>query len=292
MIKAISLGIILSALCLSLSVSAQKKPSTPPVTGEQADQFEGVHRGMLGTKPDPASEGQKFTAEVARALPGAGAGKIVRKNLIDEHIFGRMDRDGIPHARLSSDEEFIRRVSLDATGLLPASDAVRAFAADADSDKRDKLIDSLIGTEEFANQWAWFWGDLFRLQDSTFHYWNKEWLRVDRPYNEVFYDLVTGVGKSQITIPNLGLLDRAILNNAKSRIPTDRDNYFLINRLDMIDEFSIDVARIFLGINTDCIACHDGAGHMESVNLYLTQFDRTNVHGVLPTTQICRDSSA
>lgn len=279
MIRVIRLAIIIvSALCLSLSLSGQKKNTRPPVTGEQADQFEEVHRGMLGVKPDKASEAQKFTAEVARALPRAGAGKIARKNLVDEHILGRMERDGIPHAGLSTDEEFMRRVYLDATGLVPAPEMVREFAASRDPQKRDKLVDSLIGTEEFANQWAWFWGDLFRLQDSTFHYWNKEWLRVDRPYSEVFYDLVTGVGKSQITIPNLGLLDRAILNNAKSRIPTDRDNYFLENRLDMIDEFSIDVARIFLGINTDCIACHDGAGHLESVNLYLARKTREEFH--------------
>lgn len=279
MIRVIKLTIILvGALCLSLSLSAQKKNSKAPAAGEQTDQFEEVHRAMLGSKQDKASEAEKFTAEAARALPRTSAGEIRRKNLVDEHIFGRMDRDGIPHAGLSKDEEFIRRVYLDATGLVPSADKVREFTASKDPQKRDKLVDSLIGSEEFADQWAWFWGDLFRLQDSTFHYWNKEWLQVDRPYSEVFYDLVTGVGKSQITIPNLGLLDRAILNNAKSRIPTDRDNYFLVNRLDMVDEFSIDVARIFLGINIDCIACHDGAGHMESVNLYLAGKTREEFH--------------
>jgi len=36
-----------------------------------------------------------------------------------------------------------------------------------------------------------------------------------------------------------------------------------------IDDFSIETARIFLGINTTCISCHDGAGHLEPINEYL-----------------------
>lgn len=268
----LSLGVILT---LSLSGSAQKPKAVPP----QVDQFEEVHRGLSGTKAEKGSEANKLTVKLAAGLPrGSTPQKVAIKNLVDEHIFGRMQRDRIPHAGLASDEEFLRRVYLDATGLLPTVDAVRHFVADKDPQKRDKAIDSLIGTEGFANQWAWFWGDLFRLQDPAFQFWNKEWLLADRPYNEVFSDLVTGVAKSHMTIPSLGLLDRSILNNAKSRIPTDRDNYFLVNRLDAVDEFSIDVARIFLGLNTDCIACHDGAGHLESVNLYLTKKTRDEFH--------------
>ena len=262
-------------LSVSLSSAQKQKLNPPPV-----DRFEEVHRGMNATKTDTAAEAGRLTAEAAQALARSGTRTPTApiKNLVDQHIFGRMDRDGVPHAPLSADEEFLRRATLDATGLLPAPEAVRRFVADNDPQKRDKLIDSLIGTEEFADHWAWFWGDLFRLQDAVFQYWNKEWLRVDRPYNEVFHDLVTGVAKSHMTVPSLGLLDRAVLNNAKSRIPTDRDNYFLENRLDMIDEFSIDVARIFLGLNTDCVSCHDGAGHLESVNLYLTGKTRDEFH--------------
>ena len=57
----------------------------------------------------------------------------------------------------------MRRVYLDATGMLPdPAMTFENFSPDTDPAKRDKLIDSLIGTEKFAEQWAWFYGDLFR----------------------------------------------------------------------------------------------------------------------------------
>ncbi|MBI4474496.1 MAG: DUF1553 domain-containing protein [Acidobacteria bacterium] len=197
------------------------------------------------------------------------------KNIVDEHIFGRMERDGIPHAAVSTDSEFIRRVYLDAIGQLPGPEAVRAFLGDTDPNKRDKLIDSLIGAEEFAEQWAWFWGDLFRtvgrsgdgMNGYLFHFWNKEWLRVNRPYNEVVYDLFTASAKSSSTIAAANLISRNSFDT--NVLPINADDYRVSNRLDAIDDFSIESARIFLGINTTCISCHDGAGHLEPINQYL-----------------------
>ncbi len=79
----------------------------------------------------------------ARISPGP----IDRKNYIDDFIFDKMERDHIPHAPLSSDEEFLRRVFLDLTGRLTEPARVRTFLKDSDPAKRDKLIDGLTGTE-------------------------------------------------------------------------------------------------------------------------------------------------
>jgi hypothetical protein len=66
-------------------------------------------------------------------LPRPGAAEnITRKNIVDEQIFGRMERDKIPHAVLSTDEEFIRRLYVDATGQLPSVEALRQFTTDKD----------------------------------------------------------------------------------------------------------------------------------------------------------------
>ncbi len=77
----------------------------------------------------------------------AGSAKLEghdRNNLVDEHIFGAMERDGVRPAPLSSDAEFLRRVTLDLTGRLPEVEVVRAFLADEDPAKRDRLVDSLF----------------------------------------------------------------------------------------------------------------------------------------------------
>ena len=55
--------------------------------------------------------------------------------------------------------------------MLPEPQKVREFLDSSDRDKRDKLIDSLIGTEEFAEQWAWLWSDLLQTHNAGFSYW-------------------------------------------------------------------------------------------------------------------------
>jgi len=142
---------------LVLSVSAQQQ-NPAPVT---ADDFEKAHQSVFGTQADKANEASRLTATFAAQTPAASQ-NVPRKNYIDEQIFGRMERDKVPHAPLATDQEFVRRVYLDAAGLLPTPAQVREFVADKDPNKRDKLIDSLIGSDDFADQWAWFWSDLFQ----------------------------------------------------------------------------------------------------------------------------------
>jgi hypothetical protein len=263
-------------------VSAQTAGDGAQEKKKKTEQMiEEAHRELFRTKPNAEGEAARFTHRVSAGLPGTGGmAKIKRKNLIDEHLFGRMERDGIPHAPLSSDEEFIRRVYVDATGQLPSAETVRKFLADKNPQKRDLLIDSLVGSEEFAEQWGWLWGDLFRVlgrsgdgnQGHLFHFWNKEWLRSDRPYNEVVHDLFIASAKSHSSIPATNLIGRNSYDT--NVLPATTDDYRVGNRLDAIDDFNIDTGRIFLGLNFTCISCHDGAGHLEEINHYLAKKTR------------------
>src|SRR5207244_6730820 len=132
-------------------------------------QLQAAHKKLVNTK-EQAAKSSTLTQTVAPALPVAAASStpIPRKNFIDEHIFGRIERDNIPHAPLAGDEEFLRRAYVDASGFLPTPEKIRSFVADKDPNKRDKLIDSLIGTEEFADQWAYYYGELFRTRAAAF----------------------------------------------------------------------------------------------------------------------------
>jgi hypothetical protein len=253
-------------------------PSTPgtPVT---IDDYEKAHAGLFGEKRDKVAEAVRLTKEVASVVPGKGkTGPIPRRNYIDDRIFGRMERDGVPHAPLASDEEFVRRAYLDAVGLLPAADVVRQFVASNDPRKRDALVDALVGTDEFASQWAWFWGDLLGSNQSVAHAYNKQWLKVDRPYNEVFADITTAVAKEHDVMPQAGFYENPNYNATRAVSPTDPDNYMLTNRLDFVDEVTVNSSRIFLGVNIDCVSCHNGARHLENINLYLSKVTRAQFH--------------
>lgn len=259
--------------CYSLSLwAAAQQPTSPPTPGTR-ERIEAAHDGMRNLTADAAREAARLTDAVAGPGPGVGSGPVSRRNFIDQILFDRIEKDGIPLAGLSTDEEFVRRVYMDAIGLPPTADQVRSFVADGRRDKRDHLIDDLLAHEGFAEQWAWYWGDLLRMSNeagpgaASFHYWLKEQLRVDRPYDLLVHDVLTPSAKVHATIPSLAVIGRS--NQLKSRMVESADDYRVSNRLDHLDALTIDVSRVFLGLNTSCVSCHDGARHLEPINGYL-----------------------
>ena len=85
---------------------------------------------------------------------------------------------------LCTDEQFIRRASLDITGTIPSPEEIRKFAADKDAAKRDKLIDRLLETPEYSYYFANKWADILRVKRRNvpdrangtfaFHTWIRE----------------------------------------------------------------------------------------------------------------------
>jgi hypothetical protein len=225
------------------------------------------------------------TAQLATSLPrqGTTVQKVPIRNYIDQYVFARMTRDKVPHAPLASDEEFARRAWLDATGRIPAVDDLQTFLASKDPDKRDKLIDKLVASDAFVDRWAFYFEDLFRAGGrmgsglNLFHFWVREWLQLDRPYNEVATDLLTGAGKTSFSVP-AGMYYARDFVKAKDD-PTSPDADDLVNQPDTVDEFTITYSKVFLGLNMACISCHDGARHLEKVNLFLAGKKREDFFG-------------
>lgn len=238
------------------------------------DEIDAAHRALFQPPTDSKKSTAAITSQVAAKLPARDGGASVPvRNYIDEHIFGRMRRDGVPHARLASDEEFARRAWLDATGRIPPYDQLQEFLADGAADKREKLVDRLLASNGFIDKWTYYFEDLFRAGGrmgyglNLFHYWLREWLRLDRPYNEVASDLLTGGGKTSFSVPG-GLYFARDFVKAKDD-PESPDGMDLVNIPDTVDEFTVTYSKVFLGINLACISCHDGKNHLEKVNVFL-----------------------
>lgn len=240
---------------------------------ERIDQ---AHRPIFQPPPNKSKVAGEVTAKVAGTLPKKTATrqKIERRNYIDEYVFGRMERDGIPHAGLASDQEFARRAYLDATGRIPPVSELLEFLASTDPDKREKLIDRLVDSPAFVDRWAFYFEDLFRAGGrmgfglNLFHYWVREWLRLDRPYSDVVTDLLTHGSKTSFSSPGALYFARDFVK-AKDD-PEAPDAHDLVNIPDTIDEFTVTYSKVFLGINLACISCHDGGGHLEKVNVFLS----------------------
>src|SRR6266704_6154096 len=118
--------------------AADDQPKKAQVEPMSQDRFSEIHAPLF--QPPKSNNAGALTERVAASLPGAKttSAPVPRRNFIDERIFGKMERDGVPHAALTSDNEFLRRVTLDLTGRIPSPQDVTAFAADPDPAKRGK----------------------------------------------------------------------------------------------------------------------------------------------------------
>ncbi len=232
----------------------------------------------------------RITTEVSAKTPPSGNQPIPTRNFIDEFIFSKMRRDAVPHAGLTGDVEFLRRVHLDLTGRLPEPDVIRKFLADEDPAKREKMIDQLLATPiegrldktetPFLDKWTYFFGDLFRNSAAELGARGRNLLRdyiydallLNVPYDKVVRELLTAHTRDNF-------VDAAA--NYLLRDHVDDFNDLMINLTDSYDEMAINSSKYFLGVNLECVSCHDGQGHLEKINLWLSHVRRPQLwrHG-------------
>ena len=91
----------------------------------------------------------------------------VTGNYIDKLVGAKLQRLRILPSRICTDEEFLRRVTLDIVGLLPTEEEYHQFLSDTDPSKRTKLVDRLLERKEFAEIWAMKWAELLMVKSSN-----------------------------------------------------------------------------------------------------------------------------
>jgi len=238
--------------------------------------LEGRHRIDLSRRTEEVTGRMDLLEMTAEAL--AAPQDIPRRNFIDNHIFDRMAQGGISSAPLCTDEQFIRRVTLDLTGRIPTPEAVTTFLASTAANKRDQLVDSLIASPEYVDKWTMFYGDLFRntgfssnIQifaggSEAYHRFIYDSIANNRPYNQIATDMIAGSGENT----TYGAVNFVVLGN----VPMGPGQ-------DTMDGLAVQASTIFLGLSSmDCLLCHDGAGHLDAVNVWGSGVTRTQAWGM------------
>ena len=85
-------------------------------------------------------------------------------NYIDNHVAEKLNKLRIVPSGIASDESFLRRAFLDVVGLPPTPEEREKFIAETRSDKRDRLIDDLLGRKEFTEMWVMKWAELMQIR--------------------------------------------------------------------------------------------------------------------------------
>ncbi len=163
---------------------------------------------------------------------------------VDELVADKWERMKLLPSPICNDEEFIRRAYLDLTGLPPSAEAVVAFVADSKPirEKRDALVDQLVGSPEYVDYWTNKWADLLQVNRKflgqegavLFRGWIKENIQKNRPYDEFAHDILAVNGSNKTT---------------------PAASYYKILREP--DAMMENTTHLFLGVRFNCNKCHD-----------------------------------
>jgi len=125
------------------------------------------------------------------------------KNFVDQLVFKKLKTVGMPPSEVCDDGTFIRRVTIDIAGRLPTPEETQRFLADKGAAKRDKLIDALVDSPDYADYFANKWCALFRNRRAeatqargtyAFHNWVRDSLLANKPFDRLVREIVAASG--------------------------------------------------------------------------------------------------
>jgi hypothetical protein len=183
-----------------------------------------------------------FRATVPLGVP-TPAYAFEERTVVDKFTKKKWQQLGVVPSDLASDEQFLRRLSLDLTGTLPTPEKIKAFTGSKDPNKRDKLIDELLESAEYSYLFANKWADILRVKRRgqndraagtfAFHNWIREAIASDMPYDEFARSILAA-------------------NGDEAQSPTA----VWYKELTDPQQFVDDTAQVFLGLRIACAQCH------------------------------------
>ncbi|HUE69765.1 MAG TPA: DUF1549 domain-containing protein [Pirellulaceae bacterium] len=164
-------------------------------------------------------------------------------NYIDQLVGAKLNKLRILPSGFCTDEQFLRRATIDITGRLPTEEEFLAFTGSTDPAKRAKLVDELLERKEFSEIWAMKWAELLMIKTtnqvsnkSAFLYasWLTDKIASNVPLDQMIQELLSASGGT---------------------FKNPATNYYQIERDTL--KTSENIAQVFMGIRTQCAQCHN-----------------------------------
>jgi hypothetical protein len=205
-----------------------------------------------------------FTIPQKQALPKVDD-ESWPKNEIDYFILNKMEEKGLTPNEVADKERLVKRVYMDAVGVLPTEAETKAFVNDNSDNAYEKLVDRLLGMPQYGEKMAISWLDIARYADShgyqddnyrsqwpwrdwVIHAFNK-----NLSYNEFITwqlagDLIPGATKEQILATGF---------NRNHKITEEGGVIDEEYRIEYASDRTNTLGRSVLALTVECAKCHD-----------------------------------
>ena len=186
-------------------------------------------------------------------------------NPIDAFIFARLEKEELAPSPEIDRTAWLRRVTLDFTGMPPSPEEVEAFRKDSSADAYGKVADRLLASQRHAERMAMHWLDAARYADTNGY--NNDELRTMWPWRDwVINAFARGMTYDQFLTEQLAgdLLPNATV---QQRVATgfNRNNVLTTEGGIIEEEYRAEyvadrvhtASTVFMAISVQCARCHD-----------------------------------
>ena len=185
---------------------------------------------------------------------------------IDAFINKQLQEEGLRAAAKADKLTLIRRATLDLIGLPPAQTDIEAFLADSSATAFQKVIDRLLDSPHYGEQWGRHWLDVVRYADTDG--FSNDFIRPnawryrdyvirsfneDKPYDQFVKEQIAGDEIDPSDPENLiatGFLRMGPWEHTAMSVAAETRQLFL-------DDVTNIVGETFLSIPLGCAKCHD-----------------------------------
>lgn len=211
-------------------------------TANPEGQVRGHTRGDVAILVRYAQDVTSVTLTLVENVEGLTWNEPAATNYVDQLVNVKLKQMAYPPSPLTSDAEFLRRVSLDVLGVLPSPGETREFLESTAGDKRAQWIDRLLSHPQHARFWALKWGDVLNVRESSvtgkgvhkYYEWIVRSVAENQPFDEFCRELLLATGSTYS-------------NPAANFYRTKKD----------ANECVETTAQLFLGLRIQCAKCHN-----------------------------------
>jgi hypothetical protein len=186
---------------------------------------------------------------------------------VDAFILAKLEARGWRPAAPASRAEWIRRVSFDLTGLPPRPDDVDAFIADAAPDAYERVVDRLLDSPRYGEQWAQHWLDVVRFAETEGFEYDRHipdaWryrdyvidaLNSDKPFDRFVVEQLAG---DEIAPEDPECQTASIFHRLGPVRRNAGNPEIALSRNEVLTERTDIIGSALLGLTIGCARCHD-----------------------------------